>query len=168
VLAILVLAAAAVLAAYLDPAPPALEGRAQASDGDSFRLGEQRVRLLGIDAPELRQTCRDEAGDAWPCGLQARDYMASLLRQGQVDCRPEEHDQYGRLLAECTIGELDLAGAMVSKGLAISSGRYQAQEHAARQARIGIWRGEFDAPRDWRRDHEDGHNGPSWLSILGL
>lgn len=167
-MAILVLAAVAVLAAYLDPAPAPLEGRAQASDGDSFRLGAERVRLLGIDAPELSQTCQDEAGADWPCGAAARDYMASLLRQGEVDCRPQEHDQYGRWLSDCTVDGRDLAASMVSEGLALSSGGYQAQEQAAKRARRGIWRGEFDSPRDWRRDHGNGSTGPSWLSVLGL
>ncbi|WP_157959618.1 thermonuclease family protein [Devosia submarina] len=167
-MAIIVLAAAALVAAYLEPAPKPLQGSARASDGDSFRLGDERVRLLGIDAPELQQTCRDEKGRDWPCGLAARDRMAALLAEGGVDCRPEGHDQYGRLLSTCTVRGRDLALAMVSEGLAISADKHKREEQAARQARRGIWRGGFDLPRDWRRDHADQNGAWSWLGFLGL
>jgi endonuclease YncB( thermonuclease family) len=167
-LAIIILAAAAVLAAYLDPPPEPLHGKARASDGDSFRLGDERVRLLGIDAPELQQTCQDERGEEWPCGLAARNRMASLLAEGRVECRPEKPDRYGRLLSTCTIAGRDLAMAMVSDGLAISANDYKREELAARQARLGIWRGGFDLPRDWRRDHAEQNGAWSWLGFLGL
>ena len=35
-------------------------------DGDSMRADGEEIRLLGIDAPELRQTCRDQHGKGWP------------------------------------------------------------------------------------------------------
>ncbi|MCS6760124.1 MAG: hypothetical protein MO852_15225 [Candidatus Devosia euplotis] len=57
ILVILVLAAAALLADWLDPPLPPVIGVGRASDGDSFRLGSERVRLLGLDAPELAQQC---------------------------------------------------------------------------------------------------------------
>lgn len=166
--AIIILATTAVLAAYLEPAPEPLQGAARASDGDSFRLGDERVRLLGIDAPELGQTCRDEEGRDWPCGQAARDRMASLLQGGPVDCRPEEHDQYGRLLSTCTVAGQDLAMAMVSEGLAISADDYKREERAAQAARRGIWQGGFDLPRDWRRDHAQRNQLGSWLGFLGF
>ena len=39
----------------LQPSAAPLRGRAQAIDGDTLRLGYLRVRLLGLDAPELDQ-----------------------------------------------------------------------------------------------------------------
>ncbi len=36
------------------------------ADGDSFRLGEHRYRLYGIDAPELHQDCKDADGKHGP------------------------------------------------------------------------------------------------------
>lgn len=152
-LALLVLAAVALVARALDPAPPPVSGRASASDGDSFRLGDQRIRLLGIDAPELSQLCTDEKGAEWPCGRVARDRMAALLSSGAVDCHPEDHDQYDRLLSTCSVRKNDLAAIMVAEGLAISAGRYWTEQQAARQERLGIWAGGFERPRDWRDDH---------------
>lgn len=168
VLAIAVLAAAAVLVAYLEPAPNPVSGRARASDGDSFRLGDQRIRLLGLDAPELSQTCTDAQAQEWPCGRAARDRMAALLGSGAVKCQPEDTDRYQRLLAYCSIGGADLGQVMVSEGLAISAGNYWSEEQAARGAGLGIWRGDFDNPKSWRDDHPRGQGGFGLLSIFGL
>src|SRR4051794_9155643 len=60
-------------------------GQAHAIDGDSLRVDGRELRLIGIDAPEYRQTCR-RAGQDEPCGLQARDRLAALLRGGGVSC----------------------------------------------------------------------------------
>lgn len=162
------LAALAVVAARLDPPPPPVAGNARASDGDSFRLGDDRVRLLGLDAPELAQQCDAEDGGQWPCVRAARDRMAALLSSGPVDCRPEDNDQYGRLLAYCTAGGRDLGAVMVSEGLAISSGSYWSEEADARAARRGIWAGGFDTPRSWRDDHPRPQGAWGFLSAIGL
>lgn len=166
VLVVVLLGCAAVIAAWLDPAPPPIAGNARASDGDSFRLGDQRVRLLGIDAPEYAQTCDDARGRPWSCGRSARDRMAQLLGAGKVDCRPEDHDQYGRLLAVCTVGGRDIAQVMVAEGLAISSGRYWSDEQAARRDSKGIWAGGFETPRSWRDDHPRPSSFLGWLGSL--
>jgi len=165
---VFILAAAAVVAAALDAPPPPVSGQARASDGDSFRLGDDRIRLLGLDAPELTQGCTDAAGRNWPCGRVARDRMAALLASGPADCRPEDLDQYGRLLATCSVAGRDLGGALVGEGLAVSAGRYWVEEAAARRGRLGIWAGDFDAPRDWRDDHPRGQGARGWLAGLGF
>lgn len=140
------------MAAYLEPAQQPVGGMARVSDGDSFRLGDTRIRLLGIDAPELRQTCQDQQQRSWPCGERARDSLASLLKQGEVDCRPEGTDQYGRLLAYCTVAGQDLGAAMVRDGMAISSDNYWREEQTARKTQAGIWQGGFETPKNWRQD----------------
>ena len=155
------------VAARLDSLPP-VAGSARASDGDSFRLGEDRVRLLGLDAPELAQLCTRSDGSDWPCGRAARDRMAALLSSGPVDCIPEDKDQYGRLLATCILQGGDLGVVMVEEGLAISTGRYWTEEAAARADGRGIWQGGFDAPRDWRDDHPRSGGAWGWLSAIGL
>ncbi len=166
-MALLILTAVAIAAAVLDPPPDPVSGPARASDGDSFRLNDQRVRLLGIDAPELAQMCTDEQSQPWPCGRRARDHMAALLASGEVDCRPEDIDQFDRLLSVCTVGGVDLAATMVAEGLALSAGRYGQEEARARQARLGIWRGGFERPRDWRDDHPRARTG--WnLPLLNI
>lgn len=52
---------------------------ATAIDGDSIRIANEEIRLVGIDAPELFQTCRDERGSEWTCGREAHSLLRSLV-----------------------------------------------------------------------------------------
>lgn len=138
--------------AVVVPAPALLA--VQAVDGDTLRADGQRIRLSGIDAPELAQTCRDARGQAWSCGTAAREHLASLARQG-VTCTRRGEDRYGRMLATCSAaGIADIGEAMVRDGHALNYGRYTSDyagaEREARAARRGLWQGEFDNPEDWR------------------
>lgn len=126
----------------------------RAIDGDSLRYGHEEVRLLGIDAPEYRQTYRDERGRPWPCGREARAELERLIGRGAVDCRSSGRDRYGRALAICSAARIgDVGEAIVRAGYAVDymGGRYTAAEAEARAARRGIWRGEFERPDAWRR-----------------
>ena len=124
------------------------------SDGDSLRSGRLKIRLFGIDAPELKQDCIDTAGRDWPCGKAARARLAELV-DGPLQCELIDVDRYGRLVMRCRTGETDIAEALVAQGLALAYRRYAtdyvAAEEAARAARAGVWGGEFTAPWDWRR-----------------
>lgn len=165
VLAILVLGAVAAAIAWLEPSQATLSGNgARASDGDSLRLGAERIRLIGLDAPELDQSCADGQGKAWACGAAARDRLAALLAVGPIACRPDGHDRYGRVLATCTVAERDLGHAMVAEGLAVASGDYVVEELKARAAGLGIWSGPFERPRDWR--DRDAPTPWGWLTSL--
>lgn len=141
---------AAYLAARLDPLPPRYTGVAQASDGDSLRLRNDRVRLLGIDAPELDQVCWDEAGSEWTCGRSSEARLSSILDGGPTTCQPRGYDKYGRILATCEAAGRDIGAILVSEGWAIASGAYGREQASARAAGLGIWRGRFVDPRQWR------------------
>jgi len=135
-----------------------ISARASVIDGDTLRVGGERIRLLGIDAPELSQTCRDEAGREWLCGREARDRLNALVGQGEVNCATNSLDRYGRALATCSAGPVaDVGASLVREGYAVDYGRgpinYRSAEAEARAARRGIWRGEFERPQDWRERH---------------
>lgn len=163
---ILLLAAAAVVAAWLDPLPPRFSGMARASDGDSLVLQGDRVRLLGIDAPELDQVCWDAAGTEWRCGRAARDELSRRLAAGPVQCQPSGNDKYGRTLARCGIADADLGAHMVGLGLALAIDGYAAEQAEARSDRRGLWQGRFVDPRTWRDDGPSGDPGPGLLEGL--
>lgn len=129
-----------------------LRGRARAVDGDSIRIDGRDIRLAGIDAPELRQTC-ERAGRSWSCGEAARSALAVRLGRGETTCRLRGVDVYGRALAVCFAGGEELNAALVREGLAIGYGGYQREEAEARAARRGVWAGDFMTPREWRRLH---------------
>jgi endonuclease YncB( thermonuclease family) len=124
-------------------------------DGDSLRTANGEIRLLGIDAPELHQTCRDENGREWACGRAARDRLRALVGRRTLACASRERDRYGRALAVCAAGDIaDLGETLVLDGYAVHYGgstrRYAAAEAEARAARRGLWRGNFERPELWR------------------
>lgn len=127
---------------------------ATAIDGDTLRSSNDEIRVVGIDAPELFQTCRDEQGRDWACGREAHSFLQALVSRGALACTSNSTDRYGRKLATCSAGPIaDVGEAMVRGGHAVNfmDGRYEAAEAEARGAKRGIWRGSFERPQDWRR-----------------
>lgn len=147
------LALAALFAARLDSvAEREIEGRAVAGDGDSLTIAGERIRLIGIDAPELAQTC-SRAGADRPCGRESRDALTARIRDRVVICSGWERDRYNRLLARCRAGGVDLNRAQVEDGWAVAYGDHADAEAAARGAGRGLWAGRFERPREWRTRH---------------
>jgi endonuclease YncB( thermonuclease family) len=149
---LLILIATGGAVGWLVMLPPRAEitGVAEAIDGDSLRLSGQEIRLRGIDAPELDQTCR-VAGRSEACGRAARQALRRILALGLVTCLDEGRDRYGRMLGRCLARGQDIAAAMVRDGQAVGYGGYAAEEAEARAAYRGLWAGEFQRPEDWRR-----------------
>jgi endonuclease YncB( thermonuclease family) len=157
ILALLAVAALALSRWQPDTSP--LGGHASAVDGDTLRLGSVRVRLVGLDAPELDQTCTRADGTEWSCGMEAKAFLAAALRHGDVDCARQGRDVYGRTLATCSVGGADIGAAIVGAGWAIDDGGYASAATAARAQNLGIWSSSFDRPSVWRRDHGTGWPG---------
>jgi endonuclease YncB( thermonuclease family) len=126
------------------------DGPVKVIDGDSLRRDNTEIRLAGIDAPEYRQTCKDEAGEDWPCGRVAAQELRKLVGGRDVGCTVLDTDRYGRLVAQCMSGSLNLNLEMVQRGFAVSFGDYVEAEAEARAAKRGIWRGTFERPNVWR------------------
>lgn len=164
VLLIVVFAALAVVAALLEPVQPLLGGRASVADGDTLRLGGDRIRLTGLDAPELDQTCTDAAGSSWPCGRQSSRRLGELIGGQPVACTTSGKDRYGRFLGRCTVAGNDLGAMLVAEGLAVADlPSYAAEEALARREKRGLWAGSFDRPRRWRDTHGDVTEGFDFL-----
>jgi endonuclease YncB( thermonuclease family) len=111
-----VLALVAVLPVLPTPLAAHAQGlRCIATDGDTLRCGQERVRVMGLDAPELRRPrCPAERSLA----RAARDRLAGLVAQG-VTLRPMGRDRYGRTLAVVrTRDGRDVAAVLIREGLA--------------------------------------------------
>jgi endonuclease YncB( thermonuclease family) len=118
-------------------------GPARVVDGDTIQLGDARVRLEGIDAPEAKQTCMNATGREWPCGRAASRELQQLVSKREVRCEADARDDYGRLLGICSVGDLDINAQMIRNGLAWAfvkySSTYVGVETEARQARRGVF-----------------------------
>src|SRR5262245_24695256 len=154
-LATLVIGTLAVVAWLLDRRTGEIVGTARVIDGDSIVVAGTEIRLYGIDAPESRQTCR-RGGQDWACGAEATRVMRTMVAGREIRCRAREQDRYGRTVAICHAGGLDLGAAMVKGGHAVAYGAYEADEREASDARRGIWASTFDRPAVWRARHPRG------------
>jgi endonuclease YncB( thermonuclease family) len=126
-------------------------------DADTIEIHGQRIRLYGIDAPESCQTCEDAFGRTWRCGQRAALALQDLIGRRTVSCAERDIDRYGRLVAQCQQGDIDIGEWLVSQGLALAYRRYSeayvTAEETASAAKRGVWVGPFMAPWDWRREH---------------
>jgi endonuclease YncB( thermonuclease family) len=101
-------------------------------DGDTVQIRDVRVRLWGIDAPELPS----------PAGYHARAALRRLVKARAVRCEPVGHDKYRRTVARCFVGDVDLGAAMIQAGKArpfcrYSGDFYDAAATAGKRRRCG-------------------------------
>lgn len=130
-----------------------ISGAGRTIDGDSLDMAGIVVRLYGVDAPELNQTCARE-GQSWACGKEASAKLAHLVNGAELRCEQRDIDDYDRIVATCTAREVDLGQAMVAAGLAVAlpqfSDRYLGAEARAKAMKLGIWNSDFQRPADYR------------------
>jgi endonuclease YncB( thermonuclease family) len=127
-----------------------------AIDGDGLRIDGEEIRIYGIDAPELLQTCKDARGAEWQCGRAARDHLRAIVSRGPVHCIGNSRDRFGRRLARCSAdGVADIGETMVRAGYAVvfMIEDYRSAEDNARRNKRGIWAGEFQMPFVYRQQH---------------
>lgn len=145
------------------PTSSLLIGHARAADGDSLVLDGKRIRLFGIDAPELRQVCKN-VGRSWACGEVAKEKLEALVSAGEVICKTQSIDAFRRNVATCVIGTRDVNEAMVRSGYATAYRHYSAAyvraEEQARAGRVGIWAGQFELPSNYRHEGEGAAAAP--------
>ncbi|WP_375616275.1 thermonuclease family protein [Bartonella sp. AP58NXGY] len=130
-----------------------VEGNALIIDGDSIMISSIKVRLAGIDAPELHQFCGKKEAQ-YPCGLEAKKYLEQLLKNQTVTCYWHKTDKYRRILATCKTKQVSNINAMlVQNGWAVSYYEYPKEEQEARRKKKGIWASSFQRPKEWRKEN---------------
>ncbi|EEX08078.1 nuclease [Ruegeria lacuscaerulensis ITI-1157] len=127
-----------------------LTGRISVIDADTWDVGGVRVRLHGIDAPELDQTCQDAGGAIWSCGAWVTNQVRQSFGGKRAVCTQRDIDRYGRIVAACRVAGADAGELMVRAGLAFAyrkySGDYIAAENRAVAAGVGLHAGKVQAP----------------------
>lgn len=139
-------------------------GAARAVDGDTLEIDDVRIRLFGVDAPETDQSCPRDNGVTWACGEVAAARLAELVGGRETRCLERDRDRYGRVVATCRAGSVDLGAQLVGEGLAWAyrrySDRYVAAESRAKTTRLGLWRGEVRPAWEYRADRRDARTTP--------
>lgn len=127
-------------------------GIALVIDGNTLSVDDSRMRLEGIDVPDLAQQCERDSV-AYACGADAAAHLATLLGSRRVICTIRGHED-GMPLARCEVGGRDLADAMLDDGWAFAApgaGRNMViRERQARDAKLGLWAGTAEPAWRWR------------------
>jgi len=133
------------------------------TDGDTVQAitpegTKLKVRLYGIDAPEIAKG--KIPGE--PFGVDARDYLASLVSQKAVRVEIRDTDRYRRMVAILWLGEQNVNLTMIAAGMAEAYVEYlkqpyrapfiQAEQEAKSQGK-GIWLqgSSYERPSHFRR-----------------
>ena len=127
-------------------------------DGDTIHLNGEKIRFIGIDTPELKQSClKDGVKDL--CGVTAKQILIDKIGNNNVECINEGKDRYKRTLAECFVNNESLSSYLVRSGYAFAYRRYSKKfipdEDYARVNKIGMWSMEFDYPWVYRKSKKN-------------
>ena len=146
---------AIVLLTLPSPAHADITGKPRIIDGDTIHINNTKIRLHGIDAPEMKQTCRTSKGEEQQCGRLAKQAFERLVRDQEVICKGDKRDRYKRLIAVCYVGPFNINEQMVTDGWAMAYRKYSKDyvraEEFAKSRREALWRGTFDPPWEWRK-----------------
>lgn len=94
--------------------PTAVKGYARVIDGDTIEIRETRIRLWGIDAPEINT----------PRGRLAKKMLYVVINDNEVVCFGTGWDRYKRLVARCYVQNQDIARWMLRFKMAREWCRY--------------------------------------------
>jgi endonuclease YncB( thermonuclease family) len=132
---------------------PVYRGSAQVVGPAMLSLAVKRVVLYGVDAPVKGQPCYAGA-KIWDCATASAKTLLNLVGTQEIACEQRRVDGFGRVFAVCEAGEVDINRALVEAGMAVALPKetpdYVASEAAAKSKGVGVWRGPFTAPADYR------------------
>ena len=127
-------------------------------DADTIILDGEKIRLSGIDAPETSQLCLNAQGENYFCGEKATQELIQLINSTEtksVECKYNGSDKYGRLIGNCWVDGIYINAWLVKNGWAMAYRRYNnefvEEEIEAKKKKVGIWKGTFVEPWDWRK-----------------
>lgn len=137
------------------------------TDGDTCRvfvLGgkKMRVRLVGIDAPEIRKNKKSEGQ---PFALEAKNFLNKQIQDKKVTIKEYGNDMYGRVLGEIYFENRNINLELVSRGFAevyrgkapagVDTDAYRKAQAEAQASKLGIWSADtYQSPKDFRKKHK--------------
>ena len=135
-----------------------IQGDIRIIDADTVKIGQEKIRLLGVDAPETSQTCSC-GGEKVECGEQATSALKDFVGTDKIYCKGDKRDRYGRTIGECFIrrngAEISLNQWLVANGYAVAYTQYSKKfaddEARAKAEKRGFWACEyFQNPAEYR------------------
>lgn len=109
-------------------------------DGDTIIVDGMRIRLAGIDAPELDQHSFDKK----PIGLWSREYLRKYIENKKVTILWKRRGKYGRIIGEVFYQNKSVNELLLINGMALSyfdyKSFYSSMEFDARLKRVGIFK----------------------------
>ena len=141
-------------------------GHARVIDGDTVHIGNFKIRLEGIDAPEIKQICKKPYlkvsnfigftfNKNYNCGLVSKKKLIDKIDNSKIKCISSSKDRYKRFLATCFKDKVNLNKWMVRNGNAVAYKRYSKDyvrdEEYAKENKLGMWEGSFIMPEKWRK-----------------
>ena len=85
------------------------------TDGDTFVCNAERIRVLGLDAPE---TYSAECDAEYRLGILAKHRLEKLIGEANLEIRRNGRDRFGRTLAWVIADGTNVAEAIIAEGLA--------------------------------------------------
>ena len=144
-----------------------IEGVPSVTDGDTIKINGNKIRLFGIDAPEVKQSCKKpyisfsfySLYKKYNCGVISTEKLRDKISNKKISCLISNKDRYGRFIGECFYKKLNLNSWMVKNGHAVAylkySKKFVAQENQAKKNKLGIWQGPFINPWEWRKKNKN-------------
>tara|TARA_B100000575_G_C22951254_1_gene550145 strand:+ start:220 stop:684 length:465 start_codon:yes stop_codon:yes gene_type:complete len=125
-------------------------------DGDTIKIGKEKIRFSGIDAPEINQICKYDMVDV-ECGKISKKILSDKIAGNKISCFSDGTDRYKRTLAECFVGEESLSSFLVRSGYAFAYRKYSDKfildEEYAQSNGLGMWKMVFEFPWDYRKNN---------------
>jgi endonuclease YncB( thermonuclease family) len=146
--AVLVWGALIALLAVPALAADEIRGEANVISGNEIVVGKKTIRLFGVSAPDLKETC-DVNEAKIKCGIVAWAELIKLADGQLISCDHEDLPEGAPAtdktveFGSCYIGETDLNEAMVRSGWANAvleqTDRYEVDEADAKESGRGLW-----------------------------
>ena len=155
-----------ILILFSDVLAEEISGIPKIIDGDTVHIDKHKIRLEGIDAPEMRQQCQKvfleisaivgfNLKKDYSCGVISKEKLIDKINKSKINCVSSGRDRYKRYLATCYKDKINLNKWMVRNGLAVAYKRYSKDylrdEIYAKENKLGLWKGSFIRPEKWRK-----------------
>ena len=129
------------------------------SDGDTITVINNKtnkkikVRLFGIDAPEITQEY----------GLESKEYLLGLIKDKSIIVKGNTYDKYGRLLGTIYVDGININETMVQTGNAWwykkfdpKNTKVRDMQIKAKESKLGLWKNvNAIAPEEYRKNQKN-------------